>query len=71
MISNYLKEYFKKENITQQEIEEKTGITQDKISLTLNKKRKLSANELMSIAIVFNINLEDIKKEIIQSRNLK
>lgn len=32
MISNYLNEYFKSHNISQQEIEKKTGISQCKIS---------------------------------------
>lgn len=64
MISNYLKEYFKKNNISQYEIEERTGIKQSKISLILNGKRKLTAEELYKIAIAFNINLEKIKKDI-------
>lgn len=65
MISNYLKEYFKKRNISQYDVEEKTGISQSKISLILNGKRKLTADELIKIAIEYNINLENIKKEII------
>lgn len=64
MISNYLKEYFEKNNITQYEIEEKTKISQSKISLAFNNKRKLTADELINISIAFNINLEVIKKEI-------
>lgn len=62
MISNYLNEYFKSHNISQQEIEKKTGISQCKISLVLNNKRKLSAEELLKIAIEFDINLEKLKK---------
>jgi transcriptional regulator with XRE-family HTH domain len=61
MISNYLKEYFKKNNISQYEIEERTGIKQSKISLTLNNKRKLTADELIMIAIVYDIDLNKIK----------
>lgn len=61
MISNYLKEYFKKNNISQYEIEERTGIKQSKISLTLNNKRKLTADELIMIAIVYGIDLNKIK----------
>ena len=64
MISNYLKEYFKNKNISQYEIEKKTGIKQSKVSLFLNNKRKLTAEELIIISIAFDINLEDIKKEI-------
>ena len=71
MISNYLNKYFKRNNISQQEIEKKTGISQCKISLILNSKRKLSTDELLKIAIEFDINLEHIKREIIQSANLK
>lgn len=68
MISNYLKEYFKERKISQYEIEKRTGISQSKISLALNNKRKLSAEELLKIAIVFDVDLNKIK-EIIQSPN--
>lgn len=61
MISSYLKEYFKKNNISQYEIEERTGIKQSKISLTLNNKRKLTADELITIAIAYGIDLNKIK----------
>lgn len=64
MISNYLKEHFNKNNISQYQIERLTGINQSKISLVLNNKRKLTADELLRIAIVFDIDLESIKKEI-------
>lgn len=64
MISNYLKEYFKQNKISQYEIEKKTGIKQCKISLFLNNRRKITADELFMIAIKFDINLEDIKKDI-------
>lgn len=67
-INDYLKLYFKRKNITQNKIEIETGINQYKVSLILNNKRKLTAEELISIAIAFNINLEDIKKEIKSSR---
>lgn len=59
---NFLKRYFAENLITQQEIESKTGISQSKISLTLNNKRKLTAEELLKIAISFDINLEELKK---------
>lgn len=62
MISNYLKEYFKEKNISQYDVEEKTGISQSKISLMLNNKRKLTAEELIKIAIVYDINLNEIKE---------
>ncbi|MBE6152668.1 MAG: helix-turn-helix transcriptional regulator [Firmicutes bacterium] len=64
MISNYLKEYFKENKISQYEIERKTGIKQCKINLSFNNKRKLTADELITISIAFNIDLEKIKKEI-------
>lgn len=70
MISNYLKQYFKENRITQYDIEKKTGISQPKINLSINGKRKLSAEELINIAIAFNLDLNKIK-EIIQSPNLK
>lgn len=63
MINNYLKKYFTEKNISQIEIEKKTGISQSKISLILNGKRKLSAEELIVIAVQFDIDLNKIKKE--------
>ena len=63
MINKYLKKYFTEKNISQIEIEKKTGISQSKISLILNGKRKLSAEELIVIAVQFDIDLNKIKKE--------
>lgn len=62
MIANYLKEYFRSRRITQNEIENKTGINQSKISLSLNGNRNLSAEELLRIATVFDIDLNKIKR---------
>lgn len=62
MITNYLKEYFKNKKISQYEIEKKTGISQSKLSLTLNNKRKLTAEELIIIAKKFDIDLNKIKE---------
>lgn len=70
MISNYLKEYFKEKKITQQEVENKTNIARTKINLSLNGKRKFTADELIKTAIAFDIDLNKIK-EIIQSPNIK
>lgn len=61
MISNYLKEYFNKNKISQHKIERKTGIAQSKISLSLNDKRKFTADELIIIAIAFDLDLNKIK----------
>ncbi len=66
MISKYLKEYFKNKRISQTEIEEKTGISQSKINLSLNGKRKLSAEELLKLAIVFDIDLNKLKETMIK-----
>ncbi len=62
MLSNYLKKYFKERKISQYEIERKTGIKQSKINLSLNSKRKLTAEELILIAIKFDIDLNKIKE---------
>ncbi len=64
MISNYLKEYFKENDISQYEVERRTGISQSKINLSLNGKRKLTADELIKIALVFDIDLNKIKEII-------
>lgn len=61
---DFLKQFFDNNLITQQDIAIKTGISQSKISLTLNGKRKLTAEELYKIAIAFDIDLEEIKKDI-------
>ncbi len=70
MIINYLKEYFKNNNISQLDIESKTGISQSKLSLIFNGKRKITADEFFNMAIAYDININKIK-EIIQSQNLK
>lgn len=64
MISNYLKKYFKENEISQYEIEKKTGIKQSKLSLSFNGIRKLTADELIKIAIEFDIDLNKIKEII-------
>ena len=60
-IIDFLNNYFKEKRITQKQIESMTGISQDKVSLVLNRKRKLTADELIKIIIVFDL---DIKKEL-------
>ena len=60
-IIDFLNKYFDDNRITQKEIEKLTGISQDKVSLTLNKKRKLTADELVKIIIAFDL---DIKKAL-------
>ena len=62
MITDYLKRYFENNNISQYEIEKKTGISQSKISLVLNNKRKLTADELIKIAIVLDLDLNKLKE---------
>lgn len=64
MIIDFLNIYFDKNNITQCEIERRTNIARSKVNLILNKKRRLTAEELLKISIEFDINLEEIKKEI-------
>ena len=68
MITNYLKKYFENKSISQYEIEERTGISQSKISLVLNNKRKLTADELVKIAIVFDLDLNKLKEIKIASQ---
>ena len=55
--------FTERKNISQIEIEKKTGISQSKVSLIFNDKRKLSAEELIVIAVEFDIDLNKIKKE--------
>jgi len=61
MIPNYLKDYFKKRKITQYEIERRTEISQSKVNLSLNGKRKFTAEELVKIAKVFDMDLNKLK----------
>lgn len=62
MISNYLKNYFKENKISHYEIERKTGISQSKVNLSLNGKRRLTAEELVKLAVSFDIDLNKLKK---------
>lgn len=62
MISKYLKEYFKERKVTQHEIARRTKIAHSKVNLALNGKRKLSAEELILIAKIYNINLNKLKE---------
>lgn len=64
MIIKYLNDYFNENGITQREIESKTGISQSKLSLTLKGQRKLTAEELILIAIKFDLDLNKIKEII-------
>ena len=64
MIANYLKIYFIERKISQYEIERRTGIDRTKINLSLNGKRKISAEELIKMAIAFDIDLNKIKEII-------
>lgn len=67
MISNYLKNYFKEKNISHYDIAKKIGISQSKVNLSLNGKRKITAEELIKISIVYDLDLNKIKKDIKQS----
>lgn len=62
MIASYLKEYFKTRNISQYEVSKRTDIDRSKINLSLNGKRKLTADELFKIAVEFDIDLDKIKR---------
>ena len=62
MISNYLKIFFKNNEITHEEISKRTGIARSKITLSLNGKRKLTAEELFLIADRFDLDLNKIKE---------
>ena len=64
MISNYLKEYFKNNNISQYEIASKIGLSQSKVNLSLNGKRKITAEELIKIANVYDLDLNKLKELI-------
>lgn len=66
MVSNYLKEYFKKQKISQYKIAKDTKIAQSKINLTFNNKRKLTADELLLIAKIYDLDLNKIKETIVQ-----
>ena len=68
MITDYLKRYFDTNNISQYEIERRTGISQSKISLVLNSKRKLTADELLELAIAFDLDLNKLKEIKIASQ---
>lgn len=60
-INDFLNNYFKEHCISQAEVVKKIGLEQSKVSLMLNGKRKITADELIKIMIEFDI---DIKKEL-------
>lgn len=70
MLSNYLKKYFKERKITQNEIARRIGMDRSKLNLSLNGKRKISAEELLIIAREFDLDLNKIK-EIKKSKSKK
>lgn len=61
-IIDFLNNYFKKEKITQKEIIGRTGISQSKVSLMLNGKRRITTKELILIAKAFEIDLNKLKE---------
>lgn len=62
MVAKYLKEYFKSQKISQKLVSIKTGIGRSNLNLSLNNKRKLTAEELVKIAIEFDMDLNQIKR---------
>jgi DNA-binding Xre family transcriptional regulator len=42
-------------------LSEKTGITPTKLSLTLNKKRSLSADELFALCDILDVTLNEVR----------
>ena len=62
MLSDYLRAYLKQKNISQYEIQRRTGIKQSKISLSLNGLRKRTEEELINIAIAFDLDLNKLKE---------
>lgn len=62
MLSNYLKEYFKERKISQYEIAKRVNMDRSKLNLSLNGKRKLTAEELLIIASEFDLDLNKIKE---------
>lgn len=63
-LSQYLEEFFISNKISQKEIEKRTKINQSKLSLIFSGRRKISAIELLIISNEFDIDLEELKKEI-------
>ena len=61
-INDFLNNYFKKQGISQAEVVKRIGLDQSKVSLMLNGKRKLTAEELIKIVTEFDIDLCEIKK---------
>lgn len=62
MLGPYLKKYFEENNISQKEVVIKTNISQSKLSLSLNNKRKFTGDELITIAVIFDIDLNKLKE---------
>ncbi len=61
-INDFLNKYFKEHDISQAEVVKKMGLEQSKVSLMLNGKRKVTAEELVLIAKIFDIDLNKLKE---------
>lgn len=65
---NYLKQKLIEKHITQSELARRTGVTEATISRYLNKKRKMNLQIIYQIAIVLDISLEELVKEMLEQR---
>ena len=63
---NYLKQKLIEKHITQSELARRTGVTEATISRYLNKKRKMNLQIIYQIAIVLDISLEELVKEMLE-----
>ncbi len=62
-INDFLNKYFKEHGISQAEVVRRIGLNQSKVSLMLNGKRKLTAEELIKIVTKFDIDLNKLKRD--------
>jgi len=62
-INDFLNNYFKEHGISQAEVVRRIGLNQSKVSLMLNGKRKLTAEELIKIVTKFDIDLNKLKRD--------
>ena len=60
MIGDNIKKYLRENNISQEELAEKIGVTRQSISLWENNQTQPSIDNIVVIAKVFNLSTDDL-----------
>lgn len=66
-VNQKIKKYLEEHGITQMWLSQNTGIAQEKISNIVNGKRRVTADELLSICSVLNISADLFLKPLCEN----